>query len=99
MAFIPALLAATALTGAVGFAGASIANAGKAPKSSGAAAAAAPIASPIVAADEGITGSGSSGASAEDKNAARIGRASLIATSPLGVLSTEPTGRRKLLGN
>lgn len=28
-----------------------------------------------------------------------LGRAALISTSPSGVLSTDPTGRRKLLGN
>lgn len=32
-------------------------------------------------------------------NAKRIGRAALISTSPAGVLTTAPTGRRKLLGN
>lgn len=32
-------------------------------------------------------------------NASRIGRAALISTSPLGVQTTDPTGRRKLLGN
>lgn len=31
--------------------------------------------------------------------AARLGRAALIQTSPLGIQTTEPTGRRKLLGN
>lgn len=33
------------------------------------------------------------------ETAQRIGRAALIATSPSGVLTTAPTGRRKLLGN
>lgn len=28
-----------------------------------------------------------------------IGRAALVSTSPSGVLGTDPTGRRKLLGN
>ena len=37
--------------------------------------------------------------SEDEKTANRVGRASLIATSPLGVLGTEPVGRRKLLGN
>lgn len=31
--------------------------------------------------------------------AARLGRAALISTSPLGVQTTDPSGRRKLLGN
>lgn len=35
----------------------------------------------------------------EEIAARRIGRASLISTSPSGVLTTAPTGRRKLLGN
>lgn len=32
-------------------------------------------------------------------NAQNLGRAALISTSPSGVLGTDPTGRRKLLGN
>lgn len=32
-------------------------------------------------------------------NANNLGRAALINTSPSGVLGTDPTGRRKLLGN
>lgn len=32
-------------------------------------------------------------------NANNLGRAALISTSPSGVLGTDPTGRRKLLGN
>lgn len=35
----------------------------------------------------------------KDSAASRIGRAALISTSPLGVQTTDPTGRRKLLGN
>lgn len=35
----------------------------------------------------------------KDSAATRIGRAALISTSPLGVQTTDPTGRRKLLGN
>lgn len=38
----------------------------------------------------------STGVSSNAKNA---GRAALISTSPSGVLGTDPTGRRKLLGN
>lgn len=38
-------------------------------------------------------------ASDSDKTAQRIGRAALLSTSPQGVLTTEPTGRRKVLGN
>jgi hypothetical protein len=38
-------------------------------------------------------------AAKEDQTAKRIGRQALIATSPQGVLTTAPTGRRKLLGN
>ena len=34
-----------------------------------------------------------------ESTAKRIGRAALIATSPTGVQTTNPTGRRKLLGN
>jgi len=35
----------------------------------------------------------------EERKTRRIGRQSLIATSPAGVLTTAPVGRRKLLGN
>jgi hypothetical protein len=35
----------------------------------------------------------------DEKLARRLGRAALIATSPQGVLTTAPTGRRKLLNN
>lgn len=41
----------------------------------------------------------SASGSEKDSNAARIGRSALISTSPLGVQTTDPTGRRKLLGN
>lgn len=40
-----------------------------------------------------------SDAPAKDSAATRLGRAALISTSPLGVQTTDPTGRRKLLGN
>lgn len=36
---------------------------------------------------------------ADQKTAKRIGRAALLSTSPLGVTTTDPTGRRKILGN
>lgn len=35
----------------------------------------------------------------QTSNANNLGRAALIATSPSGVMGTDPTGRRKLVGN
>lgn len=39
------------------------------------------------------------GAANKTADANNLGRAALIQTSPSGVLGTDPTGRRKLLGN